>query len=176
MVSNELEPQSSVDRRILRLASQFKSPQEISEELAGLVTPQEAYARTIALLGERDVWSEEQKQQLLMQRVLSIVDHMQERIELGDDKAANTAIRGIKVVVDQLNEYAKRQSEYKLRVSEFHARVLVSMVEAGLVKITETLKVINPEFDELSVDDVVLEVMPEVLKEITVVNGGNNSE
>ena len=50
------------------------------------------------------------------------------------------------------------------------------MVEAGLIKITETLKVINPEFDELSIDDVVLEVMPDVLKEISVVNGGNNGK
>lgn len=141
-----LLPQSSVDRRLLQAAREYKSPNEMSEMVLKQLTPAQCALRVQELLDSKTVLDEVQERRLLL---ISIAEHVEWLRERRSDKDTwNSINRAYKLLSDQIERTNVNVNDISTKLAEEHARIFVESVSIGMSAILKALS----ERDIIDVD------------------------
>jgi hypothetical protein len=151
-VPMSLIPQSSVDRRIIRSASKYATPEEMSDAVLGQLTPAQCVDRLHHLLNSRTILDEVQERRLLL---ISMAEHLDWLQSKRGDKDSWAAIgRGYKLLSDQIERTNVNVTDVSTKLAESHAQ---TYVEAYTMGFNALLKILA-ERDMLEVEPTLDEV------------------
>lgn len=161
MTTSNLSKLTARDDKLLRLAIQRLSPNEMALEMGGSWTPEKCVERVKALLASRNVYTPFEEEQLLSQSIQNLIDLLQNSPELllSDARQGNVMIGYLR---EQGNSLARRQklsAEAEERYMEQQTKRLVAIVEAGYWKARGALEERYPELELNEIDGVFQEGM-----------------
>lgn len=151
-----LLPQASVDRRLLKAAKEYQSPNEMSESVMRQLTPAQCAVRVAELLESKTTLDEAQERRLLL---ISMAEHLEWlRSQRDNPKTWNVIARSYKTLSDQIERTNVNVADVSTKLAEAHAG---TFVEAYMLGFNALLKVIA-ERD-------IIEIEPEEVKELAQV-------
>lgn len=121
------------DRRLLTLAQAGASPAEISEEVG--LSPEVCLARVRALLKRNDVWTNLERQQMLIADMYDLKTRAFNFLEkcFESDEVAARHIEAVNSVLKQLGDRLDKVKEYndeeEARVTKQQTRLILDLVE-----------------------------------------------
>ena len=121
------------DRRLLTLAQAGASPAEIGEELG--LSPEVCLARVRALLKRNDVWTNLERQQMLIADMYDLKTRAFNFLEkcFESDEVAARHIEAVNSVLKQLGDRLDKVKEYndeeEARVTKQQTRLILDLVE-----------------------------------------------
>jgi hypothetical protein len=128
MASKEV---SLLDETLIKLAASGKSGDEM-EAMTGVPAPQ-AIAHVKGLMAKRDVWSEHERQQLLLHELNELKDSLtQSAVDFKDLDSGRLLLKTLELIGKRLDSQQVRLDEDVLRLSEFQQRVLFRALDAAL--------------------------------------------
>lgn len=101
MTSNSILPASAVDRRLIRGAAQYKTPQELSDSIMNQMTPAQCIDRVEHLLESKTSFDEVKERRLMLIRMSDHLDYLMKEHQ-GNDKAWGAIAKQFKLVSDQI--------------------------------------------------------------------------
>lgn len=147
---------SAIDRRLLKAAAKFASPEELSEAVNGQLTPAQAIDRVKVLLASQDVYTEIEQRRLLLLQMAEFMEHLQEQAKEANNPAAWAALnRTFKLLSDQIERSAINVEDVSTKLGKAHARYFVEGYMEAFHEILSALR-----------DRGVLEVEAEEMKEL----------
>lgn len=140
------------DDRLLRLAANGKSPIEISAETG--TAPEKVAVRIRELLNSRDIWSDVEKEKLLLHSIYDIKDRLESRIDavVSDPKFLKEYRGMLELLGQRLSERTKLNQEDLDRITRVQGMKLVHIVELGYFKARASLEAQYPEVDLAELD------------------------
>lgn len=140
------------DDRLLRLAANGKSPTEIAEETG--IAPEKAILRIREILNSRDLWSDIEREKLLLHSIYDLKDRLEARIDnVINDPQLLKEYRGLlELLGDRLNERTRINQEDLDRVSKAQGMKLIHIVELGYYKARAALEAEHPEVELSTLD------------------------
>lgn len=93
---------SGIDDKVLSLADRL-SPEEISREIGGVLSPAGVRVRLNHLLRERDWLESTQKEQLILRRMNKVIDELEDRTKYDLD-SAKVLLQYLKASADRLDK------------------------------------------------------------------------
>lgn len=151
-----LLPQTSLDRRLLRSAAKYESPEQMSERVLGQLTPAQCIDRVKTLLESRTVLDEVEERRLLLISMAEHLDWLRDQRE--NPKSWNAIARSYKLLSDQIERTNLNVNDVSTKLAEAHA---ASYVEAYMLGFNALLKALA-ERDMIDVD-------PEEVKELVTI-------
>ena len=141
------------DDRLLRLAANGKSPVEISAETG--TAPEKVALRIRELLNSRDLWSDIEREKLLLHSIYDIKDRLETRIDavVGDPKLLKEYRGMLELLGTRLSERTKINQADLDRVSRAQGMKLVHIVELGYYKARAELARQYPDVDLQAIDE-----------------------
>lgn len=122
---------SVIDEILLRAAAGGKSGEEI-EEITGIPAAQ-ALEKVKQLLSSRDVWSEMEQRQLLLQEMHELKDSLRaSAIEGQDPEAARVLLRTLEVIGKRLDTQQTVLDANMIKLSIFQQKILLRAMDAAL--------------------------------------------
>ena len=142
------------DDRLLRLAANGKSPIEIASETG--TAPEKVAVRIRELLNSRDIWSDVEKEKLLLHSIYDIKDRLESRIDavVSDPKFLKEYRGMLELLGQRLSERTKLNQEDLDRITRVQGMKLVHIVELGYFKARAALEAQYPEVDLVELDKV----------------------
>ena len=144
------------DRRLLTLAQAGASPAEMSEELG--LPPEVCLARVRALLKRNDVWTNLERQQMLIADMYDLKTRAFNFLEkcFESDEVAARHIEAVNSVLKQLGDRLDKVKEYndeeEARVTKQQTRLILDLVEDAwervrthIVKAYKNKELLEPE-------------------------------
>lgn len=144
---------SLLDEALLRAAASGKSGEELAV-LTGVPAAQ-AVVHVKDLLARRDVWSEVEQRQLLLQQLHELKDSLSEAaLRLGDPEAARLLLKTLELIGKRLDSQQSVLDVEVLRLSEFQQGVLLRAMDSALgfakAQLAERYpQILSSELDEL---------------------------
>ena len=144
---------SLLDEALLRAAASGKSGEELAV-LTGVPAAQ-AVVHVKDLLARRDVWSEVEQRQLLLQQLHELKDSLSESaLRLGDPEAARLLLKTLELIGRRLDSQQSVLDVEVLRLSEFQQGVLLRAMDSALsfakAQLAERYpQILSSELDEL---------------------------
>lgn len=153
------------DRKILTLAADGKSPEEISAELNGVETPEQIALRIKTLLAGRANWLSIQEQKaLVIIDLQETKDYIKAAIEAA---GAEEGIKGLASLVNAVKEVGLRLDEMQRSSDEVVSGIrrdqAVEWVKALMLvydAVVDRLKDMYPEVDTIILQEMVAEEIP----------------
>lgn len=132
---------SAIDRRLLKAAARFASPEELSEAVNGQLTPAQAIERVKSLLASQDVYSEVEQRRLLLIQMTDFMEHMKVQAqENNDDKAWSALNRTFKLVSDQIERTNINIDDVTTKLGRAHAQYFVEGYMQGFMEVIDALR------------------------------------
>jgi hypothetical protein len=130
---------SLLDTAIIRLAANGKSPKEIGAELG--IPAEKALIRTKEILASRDVWTEVEQRQLLLNDLFRLKESIQAELEHGWEKDSSAALlKTVKLISDIMERQGKITEEELTTITQTQARALLGLVQAAWLRARELLE------------------------------------
>lgn len=146
-------PQSSLDRRLMRAAAKYASPEEMSTAVLGQLTPAQCIVRRDEILASKTTMDEIQERRILL---ISIAEHLDWLKDQRDNSKAWPAIaRTQKLLSDQIERTTINVNDVSTKLAEAHA---ATYVEAYMLGFHALLRALT-ERDMINVE-------PEVMQEL----------
>lgn len=132
---------SAIDRRLLKAAAKFASPEQLSDAVNGQLTPAQAIDRVKTLLASQDVYSEVEQRRLLLIQMAEFMDYMQEQAQdANNDKAWAALNRTFKLVSDQIERTNINIDDVSTKLGKAHAQYYVQGYMEGFNAILAELR------------------------------------
>ena len=149
-----LLPQTSLDRRLLRSAAKYESPEQMSERVLGQLTPAQCIDRVKTLLESRTVLDEVEERRLLLISMAEHLDWLRDQRE--NPKSWNAIGRAYKLLSDQIERANINVNDISTKLAEDHARMFVEGISVGFGVLLKALA-------ERDIIDIPAEDQPELL-------------
>lgn len=134
-MGTEISPR---DMALLRLASDGKSGAEMQAETG--VTAAFAVLRVKEILRERDVWTEIERRQLLMEELYRLKNKIDKQSEnFIDDKNAKVLLDVILAIDTVMDKQAQITDEQLMKITQAQAQAMMGLIEAGFARAKELL-------------------------------------
>lgn len=147
-------PASAIDRRLIRAAAKYSSPQELSEAVLGQLTPAQAQDRVLEILESKTILDEIQERRLLLVKMAEYLDYLEG--QKGNEKAWSSIARMFKVVSDQIERSNVSLTDVSTKLAADQARMFVDGFVMGFDVVLKRLR----KEHELEIDeDDVIELM-----------------
>lgn len=127
-----LLPQTSLDRRLLRSAAKYESPEQMSERVLGQLTPAQCIDRVKTLLESRTVLDEVEERRLLLISMAEHLDWLRDQRE--NPKSWNAIARSYKLLSDQIERTNINVNDVSTRLAASHAEYFVNGFMIGFDK------------------------------------------
>lgn len=165
-------PESALDRRILRAAAKYATPDEMSEAVLGQLTPAQCAERLKELLSSKTVLDEVQERRLLLVQMSEHLDWIKNR--RNDDKSWSAISRMFKLVSDQIERTNVEIEDISTRLSEAHAQYFIDGIMVGMQKVFDFMRerdmiVVDAE-DQVEMIEVGVHASSEYLQKVTAKN------
>lgn len=132
---------SAIDRRLLKAAAKFASPEQLSEAVNGQLTPAQAIDRVKTLLASQDVYSEVEQRRLLLLQMAEFMDYMQEQAQDANNPAAWSALnRTFKLISDQIERTNINIDDVSTKLGKAHARYFIEGYMEAFYEILAALR------------------------------------
>lgn len=125
-----LLPQTSLDRRLLRSAAKYETPEQMSERILGQLTPAQCIDRVKTLLSSRTILDEVEERRLLLISMAEHLDWMRDQRE--NPKSWNAIARSYKLLSDQIERTNINVNDISTKLAEDHAAIFVSGISLGI--------------------------------------------
>jgi len=123
-----------VDKQIIKLAGQRKSPEEISLAIGGILSPMEVAARITSIIESRDWLSTLDQKRLILDDMAFMIDKLKTQVEsvewLHKDDA-NSYRQALKDMLAMIDNVTLQDEAQMMRISEVHARVMAGAIRLG---------------------------------------------
>lgn len=149
-----LLPQSSIDRRLMRAAAKYASPEEMSEAVMGQLTPAQCLVRRDEILASKTTMDEVQERRMLLINMAEHLDWMKEKRD--NPKAWNAIARTFKLVSDQIERSNVNVDDVSTKLAEEHARMFVEGISVGFAMLLKAMS-------ERGISEIPAEDQPELL-------------
>jgi hypothetical protein len=150
-VSKEI---SVIDEILLRAAAGGKSGDEI-EKITGIPAAQ-ALEKIKQLLSSRDVWTEMEQRQLLLQEMHELKDSLRAAaIEGQDPEAARVLLRTLEVIGKRLDTQQTVLDANMIKLSIFQQKILLRAMDAALDFAKGELAERYPQIGTVELDELV---------------------
>ena len=163
---SEVVSRSAMDGKLLALAR--KSPVEIAE-LTGLDSRFVA-ERISQLLESRDWLSDRQQERLLLEEIADLKDMVMDRVRFADEKdfagIANVALRTLKLISERLDSRRKLVDQDIESITQAQARLFGKAFDLALSHVTEGVKRLGDDIDDVFVDELVAEGLKKAAKSL----------
>ena len=155
-----------LDDRLLQLAANGKSANEISEELS--ISPEKAVLRIREILGSRDIWSDLEREKLLMHSIYGIKEKLESNINTvtWDDKLLKQYLTLLDLLGKRLEARTKINEADLEKVSRAQGLRLIKLVEMGYYKARGLLAEQYPEVDLVAIDAAMSDGLEEAALEL----------
>lgn len=144
---SNLVTQSIKDKTLLKLAAQGKSPAEIAAETGRDAA--EVYARVSELLAQRDIWSELQQRQLLLQSAYKLKEKVDGWLDSDefDHDGVSSYLRTLRTIGEILDSQSKITDKDLATVKDANVQYMLRLISAGFDAIKNHLAYNHPEVD-----------------------------
>lgn len=163
-------PPSSIDRRLIRGAAKYLTPQELSESVLGQLSPAQAQDRVLELLESKTILDEVKERRLLLIQMAEHLDWMKDQRE--NPKSWTAISRMYKVLSDQIERSNINVADITGKLGQEHAMYFVEALSLGFDKIVRAIaernEIVIPEEDILELTQVGSEASKEYLDRVTV--------
>lgn len=156
---------TTIDKRLLRYAA-YKSPEEISELLNGVVSPVEVASRVMELLRSRDWLSTLQRKQLLMERVWTLMDTYEDYAFQGSIKSAELVLKAVRELRTMLADDKNALETSMFLINESHAEKMGQAVALSFEKLLSELTARDVGISRDDASEILEAVLAPALKEI----------
>lgn len=165
---------SGLDARLLTMAASHKSPEEMSEELGGSISPARAAQRVREILSSRDWLSHAAQEQLVMQEMVELKDRLKNLIARWDEA---DYLHGLdprmiamlqKMLTDLLKAVEQRRkaaSTERITIRTAHAALIVSAIERSFRMMMHELSE-HYKIDEIVARDALEAALPRAIEAI----------
>ncbi|AWY05854.1 hypothetical protein SEA_TANDEM_30 [Microbacterium phage Tandem] len=151
MTSNSILPASAVDRRLIRGAAQYLSPQELSDSILGQLSPAECIDRVNVLLESKTSFDEVKERRLMLIRMSDHLDWLEKQRD--NPKAWGAIAKQFKLVSDQIERSNITLTDVSSKLgadqAQFFVQGFVVGFDAILKKLDERLDIPEEEIIEL---------------------------
>lgn len=165
-----LIPERSIDRRLLKAAARYATPNEMSEAVLGQLTPAQCKERVDTILESKFELDEIKERRLLLIQMAEHVQWLQD--QRGNEKSWGAINRALKLVSDQIERTNINVSDINTRLSKAHAEFFVNAISKGIERAVERLSAESVEVIEAEVVSEALEIgvksAQESLQKVTV--------
>lgn len=159
-----LLPQSSVDKRLLKAAREYKSPNEMSESVLRQLTPAQCALRVQELLDSKTTLDEVQERRLLL---IGMAEHLEWlRGHRDNPQSWNAIARSYKLLSDQIERTNVNVNDVSTKLAEAHAQ---TYVEAYMLGFNALLTALTEK------DMIDAEIEPEMMQELAKVGVSESS-
>jgi len=154
------------DRKVLTLAANGKSAEEIAEQTG--IPAEKVILRVKELIGSRNVWDAMERENLLLHSIYELKEKLEDNIEaiLGDPKLLESYRKTLELLGQRLESRSQLNEEDLLRISDAHARKMVTIINLGYYRARQALAEQYPEVDLLVIDGAFNEGMDQAALEI----------
>lgn len=149
-----LLPQTSLDRRLLRSAAKYETPEQMSERVLGQLTPAQCIDRVKTLLASRTILDEVEERRMLLISMAEHLDWLRDQRE--NPKSWNAIGRAYKLLSDQIERANINVNDISTKLAEDHARMFVEGISVGFGVLLKALA-------ERDIIDIPAEDQPELL-------------
>ena len=149
-----LLPQTSLDRRLLRSAAKYETPEQMSERVLGQLTPAQCIDRVKTLLASRTILDEVEERRMLLISMAEHLDWLRDQRE--NPKSWNAIGRAYKLLSDQIERANLNVNDISTKLAEDHARMFVEGISVGFEVLLKALA-------ERDIIDIPAEDQPELL-------------
>ena len=125
-----LLPQTSLDRRLLRSAAKYETPEQMSERVLGQLTPAQCIDRVKTLLASRTILDEVEERRMLLISMAEHLDWLRDQRE--NPKSWNAIGRAYKLLSDQIERANINVNDISTKLAEDHAAIFVSGISLGI--------------------------------------------
>lgn len=148
-MAREVTRWSLLDEKLLQCAANGMSAEQIEAELD--IPGAQAIVRIRELLRSRDIWSQEERKQLLLESMYRLFADFQKNIDLSDAKHVEAATKLLERIGNRLDAVSQMNAETLDKITTVHAQKLLALY----IKATERAKEILAEsYPEAIVDDI----------------------
>lgn len=151
MTSNSILPASAVDRRLMRGAAQYLSPQELSDSILGQLTPAQCIDRVNHLLESKTSFDEVKERRLMLIRMSDHLDWLEKQRD--NPKAWGAIAKQYKLVSDQIERSNITLTDVSSKLgtdqAAFFVQGFVLGFEAILDKLADRVAIEEEEVIEL---------------------------
>lgn len=119
-----LLPQTSLDRRLLRSAAKYETPEQMSERVLGQLTPAQCIDRVKTLLASRTILDEVEERRILLISMAEHLDWLRDQRE--NPKSWNAIGRSYKLLSDQIERTNINVNDVSTRLASSHAEYFVN--------------------------------------------------
>lgn len=122
---------SVLDDVLLKAAADGRSPVEM-ERLSGIPAAQ-AVQHVKKLLESRDVWTEHQQRQLLLNELHELKDSLRDQaLKAGDIDSARLLLKSLEIIGKRLDSQQEVLDENVIKLSEYQQGVLIRAMDTAL--------------------------------------------
>lgn len=145
---------SVLDDLLLRSAAGGKSGVEI-ERLTGIPADQ-AVVHIKSLLSSRDIWTEHEQRQLLLQELQELKERLQANVNYSNDlESASLLLKTLDTIGKRLDAQKLDLDENMLKLSRFQEQVLLRAMDSALTFAKKQLAEQYPEIPTYKLDELV---------------------
>lgn len=167
---NSILPASSIDRRLIRAAAKYATPQELSDAVLNKLTPAEAQDRVLELLESKTILDEVKERRLLLIQMAEMLDWFREQKD--NPKAWAAIPKMFKLLSDQIERSQINVNDISGKLASDHAMYFIDALMIGFEKITRAIAeandIIIPEEDIMDLVQVGSAASKEYLDRVTV--------
>lgn len=167
-----------LDDILLKAAADGRSPQEM-ERISGIPAAQ-AVQHVKALLDSRDVWSEHQQRQLLLNELHELKDSLRaQALKAGDLDSARLLLKTLETIGKRLDAQQATIDENTLKLTEYQQSILLRAMDSALEFAKDQLAERYPQITSIELEGLVadglLRAKYEIMDEETTANATNSN-
>jgi hypothetical protein len=140
-----------LDTKLLEMAANGLSPDEMEREVG--VPAAQALLHVKRILGSRDVWTEVERRQLLLQDLYALKAQIQsQNLNYFDEKQGGLLVKTLTTIGNILDKQSAMTDEEINRITEANARAMLRMISAAFERAKEYLRVEYPDVDIFQIE------------------------
>lgn len=134
------------DTKLLEMAANNLSGEEMEAEIG--IPAAQCVIRVKQILASRDVWSEMERKQLLLQDLYALKAQIQtQNLNYFDEKQGGLLIKALTAIGNILDKQSAMTDEEINRITEANARAMLRMISAAFERAKELLQAEYPDVD-----------------------------
>lgn len=142
---------TKLDTKLLEMAANGSSPDEM--EMAVGIPAAQALLHVKKILSSRDVWSEMERKQLLLQDLYALKAQIQsQNLNYFDEKQGGLLIKALTAIGNILDKQSAMTDDEINRITEANARAMLRMISAAFERAKEYLRVEYPDVDIFQIE------------------------
>lgn len=141
-----------MDRKMLTLAANGKSADEIAEETG--LAPEKVILRVKELVNSRNVWDSVERENLLLHSIYELKAKLENNMNalIGDPKLLESYRKTLELLGSRLESRSQLNEADLLKISDAHARKMVTLIQSGYYHARSALQREYPEVDLTVID------------------------